>query len=436
MKKALFLWNELKSSFWFIPILIMMVSVVLAVATIYIDSRYQYESEGLLKFIFTASGESARSVLSVISGAMIGVAGTVFSITLVALTLATSQFGPRLLRNFMHERINQVVLGTYVSTYVYCLLVLNVIEGEGKMEFLPTVSVFVAIIAAVANIVLLIVFIHHISMSIQADKVISDISESLSEHIQTLFPEKMGEEQDEPEGNDIDDSMASYPEQIEVTSDREGYLQYVDSTAIMSIAADNDILLLLPLRPGDYLVKNMVLIKAFGHKTFESDLESQLANAFIIGNIRTPQQDAEYAVHQMVEIASRALSPGVNDPYTAIACIDNLAGAMANLAGVKFPSKYRYDDEQKLRVISRPLNYEGMLNASFNQIRQFATDSPSVLIRLMDALKIIHDQTHTNAQKFAVQRHAGMVFRAAKKHIAEPEDFIDFEKRSGWMNTV
>ncbi|HKL02858.1 MAG TPA: DUF2254 family protein, partial [Cryomorphaceae bacterium] len=199
---------------------------------------------------------------------------------------------------------------------------------------------------------------------------------------------------------------------------------------------ENDLLVELPMRPGDFLVENMVLAKTYSKGSIDSELEKRFPDAFILGKVRTPQQDAEFAIHQMVEIASRALSPGVNDPYTAIACIDNLTAVMTHLSGVKFPSKYRFDQANVLRVISKPLTYEGMLNASFNQIRQFASDSPSVLIKLIEALKIIHHQSQSSTQKFVVQRHAGMVYRAAKKNINEGEDFKDFEKRCEWMNTV
>ncbi|MFN2429945.1 MAG: DUF2254 domain-containing protein [Cryomorphaceae bacterium] len=433
MKRALFFWNELKSSFWLVPIAIILISIGLALLTIYIDSQHPLEITGTFKYLFNRSAESARSVLSTISGAMIGVAGTVFSITLVALTLASSQFGSRLLRNFMHERINQVVLGTYISTYVYCLLVLNVIEDKGDIAFVPSLSVLVAILAAIANIVLLIVFIHHISMSIQADKVISDISRALSANVKSLYPEKLGREQNEDLQISIDEKVESFAWDSEITSNKYGYLQYIDTKLIMQIATDNDLLLLLPRRPGDFLVKGMGLVKVYSNKSLTEEIENQLLDSFIVGEVRTPQQDTEFSIHQMVEIASRALSPGINDPFTAIACIDNLTSVMVNLTDTEFPSKYRLDKNQKLRVVSNPLNFDGMLDAAFNQIRQFAAESPSVLIRLIEALKIIHAQANTNAQEYAVKRHAKMLLRTARNHLSEPDDFSDFKKRCTWF---
>ncbi len=191
MGKLKFIWQELTGSFWFIPMLIILFSIGLASVLIFVDRAVDIRSIGYLNSILTESADSARSVLSTISGAMIGVAGTVFSITLVALTLASSQFGSRLLKNFMHERLNQVVLGTYVSTYVYCLIVLNVVKDNDAQVFIPTLSILVAIMAAIGNIVLLVIFIHSIASSIQADKVISDISISLRQNIERIFSEEL-----------------------------------------------------------------------------------------------------------------------------------------------------------------------------------------------------------------------------------------------------
>ena len=187
MKKLKYLYQETTSSFWFIPSLIVLIAVLVAISMIYIDNHTEMENAGVLSMIFTGSPDSARSVLSTISGAMIGVAGTVFSITLVALTLASSQFGPRLLSNFMHVKINQVVLGTYVATYVYSLVVLNTVRSNDMTSFVPRYSVLIAILAAVANIGLLIVFIHHVAVSIQADNVVADISKNLSHTIENVL---------------------------------------------------------------------------------------------------------------------------------------------------------------------------------------------------------------------------------------------------------
>jgi uncharacterized membrane protein len=162
-----------------------------AIGLIYLDSQIQLSPDGVFRYLLTSSVDSARSILTIIAGAMIGVAGTVFSITLVVLTLASSQLGSRLVRNFMYDKLNQVVLGTYVSSFVYCLIILSSLKENESFQFVPAISVLVALAMAIAGIILLIIFIHHVSMSIQSDKVISDISEAMSKSIRKLFPEEL-----------------------------------------------------------------------------------------------------------------------------------------------------------------------------------------------------------------------------------------------------
>lgn len=430
VKRLLFIWSELKSSFWFLPVLIILGAIGAAVWTIYLDRVSGYEPAGAIRIVFTGSPASARSVLSTISSAMIGVAGTVFSITLVALTLASSQFGSRLLRNFMHERINQIVLGTYVSTYVYCLIVLNVVSDGGEFTFVPAYSVLAALIATVANIVLLIIYIHHIAVSIQSDKIISDIAESLSENIGQLFPEEMGEEPSGDEVRDLESLKKSFGHKQPVTPSRNGYLRFINDAVLFKKATERDMLIVLKCRPGDYLIENMVVAEICCRERISSEEIRDFQKTFITGKSRTPQQDPEFAIHQMVEIAARALSSGINDPYTAIACIDNLTATMCYLARAGFPSGFRHDEAGRLRIIADVLDFEGMLDAAFDQIRQYSKSSPSVIIRLMEALVTINEFANNHAYKEAIQRHARMVLRMAEKNIDEKNDLDDLRKRS------
>lgn len=430
LKKLLFVWSELKYSFWFLPVLIIIGAIVAAVCAIYIDRVSGYEPSGVIRIVFPGSPESARSVLSTISSAMIGVAGTVFSITLVALTLASSQFGTLLLRNFMHERINQVVLGTYIATYVYCLIVLNVVSDGGELTFVPAYSVLAALLATLANIVLLIIYIHHIAVSIQSDKIIADVAESLSENIRRLFPEGVGEEPPGDKAPDPESLKKTFGRRQTVAPSRNGYLQFVDDAVLVGKTGERDMLIVLNYRPGHYLVQGTVVAEIWSREEISPAEMRTLRRAFIVGKNRTPQQDPEFAIHQMVEIAARALSPGINDPYTAVACIDNLTAILCYLAGVKFPSRFRHDAAGRLRIVANVPDFEGMLDAAFNQIRQYAKNSPAVIIRLMAALVTINEFADNPAHKEAIRIHARMVLRMAEQNIDEKNDLDDLKKRS------
>lgn len=428
MRKPQYLLEKLNASFWFIPILMLLVAIGSAVGLIILDSRIEISRDGALRYLLPASVDSAKSILTIIAGGMIGVAGTVFSITPVVLTLASSQLGSRLVRNFMYDKLNQVVLGSYVSSFVYCLLILSSLKEIESFHFVPEISVLVAIASAIAGIILLIVFIHHVSMSIQSDKVISDISEAMSKSIRKLFPEGIGHEE-EKQPPDIDTLQQKYALKLEVRCKRSGYLQSIDGQGLINIAHDNDYILVLQYRPGDFLVQDMVLCDVLCNEECDKELNKKIQDEFIIGKVRTPLQNAEYSIHQMVEVAARALSPGVNDPYTAIACIDNLTSVMCYLAGVEFPSPYRYDKQDKLRVIAGNNTFSGMLNAAFNQIRQYGEGSPSVMIRLMEAMITISTFARNKNQQKLILQHAEMIMNAAEKRFSEKRDLEDMKER-------
>ncbi|HSF54385.1 MAG TPA: DUF2254 domain-containing protein [Algoriphagus sp.] len=429
MKKLIFFWKELMATFWFLPVSILITSVLLAIGVVYVDNTVSISQEGWMRFFIVNSADSARTILSTISGAMIGVAGTVFSVTLVALTLASSQFGPRLIKNFMYVRLNQVVLGSYISTYLYCLIVLIAIKGSDDFTFIPSISILVAIFTAILNIILLIIFIHQIATSIQADMVVSDISNFISKQVKTLFPERMGDEKEADRDINSSAIISGYQNRFSITSPKMGYLQYIDGESLMEDIAKIDALFELNFRPGAFLVKGIEIGIIYSKGTVNEKEIKKITSQFVIGETKTSQQDLEFSIHQMVEIADRALSPGVNDPFTAIACIDNLTGTLSYLVQAKFPSKYRYDSKGNLRVIADTLDFEGVLDASFNQIRQYAGGAPAVLIRMMESLTTIESFATENSRKKAIIRHAEMVFRMGKQTIAEKNDLEDLRKR-------
>jgi len=427
MKKLLFWWSELKSTFWFVPVLIITLGISLALWLVYLDSESAINPEGGWKYIFPSSPDAAKDILSIIAGAMIGVAGTVFSITLVALTLASSQFGPRLIKNFMYDRINQTVLGTYLSLYIYCLMVLNAVKDTEQLEFVPTISVFFALLMTIANIVLLIIFMHHVASSIQADNIIGKISKNLSLNLKNLFPDQVGEAANS--AFDLEKIIADFAFSKSLKSNKSGYLQYVGEEALMDDISAKDYFLELYFRPGDYLISGKEIGKVYSHDDLSGEDLEPLNHNFLTGKTRTSQQDAEHAIHQMVEIAGRALSPGINDPYTAITCIDNLTNTIAYLTGVQFPSPYRIGEDKKLRIYADSLTFEGMMDAAFNAIRQYSKGNPPVIIHLMEAMVTLFEFAKEDHHKNAIRKHAKMILNLAKNSLEEERDLQDLQKR-------
>ncbi len=372
--------------------------------------------------IFSGSSESARKVLSAIASAMIGVAGTVFSITLVVLTLATNQFGPRLLRNFMYQNMNQIVLGSYSGTYLYCLIVLNAVKGQETYTFVPNLSVLFALVLAVINIVLLILFIHHVSISIQSSNVIENIGDIFNKSSNKIYPSGFGGDlkKENVKRNDLNTANT-----IEILNKKDGYLQFIDNELIDFAKKENVVVEVL-YRPGHYILKDMPIARIYNYKAEDPNrFKKNLSDHFHLDTISTDFQNPEFAIHQLVEVACRALSSGINDPYTAINCLDKLTAILGKLARIDFPSPYRCDKDGELRLILAPLDFEGMMDAAFNQIRQFGANSPSVIIHLMKCLKILFSLSDNTGKNLSISLHSQKTMQTAESSFVNKQDLSD-----------
>jgi uncharacterized membrane protein len=430
MKKIIFFYNKLMATFWFVPALIIILSIFVSIGLLTLDQLTTFSQDGLGKYFFVTSTNSARSILSTISGAMIGVAGTVFSVTLVALTLASSQFGSRLIKNFMYVRLNQVVLGSYVATYLYCLFVLTAIRENDAYTFMPVLSILFAIIAALLNIILLIVFIHTIATSIQADNIISDISDLISEQTGSLYPMKIGSPSTNQNKTTDTTLQSKYFLTISILASNSGYLQYVDGEQLLEKMQLYDALIVLNVRPGNHLVKGISIASLYSNTKLDEEQIKGINEQFVIGKTKVNNQDLAYSIDQMVEIASRALSSGVNDPYTAITCIDYLTSTLCLLSEIEFASNYRMDAENQVRIITTSTDFEGFMDVSFNQIRQFSAGSSAVILRLMDSLITLFNYTPNESYKKTILKHAKMVLNVGKQSLKEELDYKDLEERS------
>ncbi len=421
--RLLNLWESVGTSFWFVPALMVVGSIGLSFVMVALDKRAAYDSQSFFKFLLIVGPEGARSILSTIAGSMITVAGVVFSITIVTLTLASSQFGPRLLRNFMRDTGNKIVLGTFIATFIYCLLVLRSVHTVGENVFVPCLSVNLAIVLALTNLGVLIYFIHHVSTSIQADHVIAAVYHDLEGHLQRLFPEESGDHSEENEQNKIAPlDEARYPHSHHIAAPRSGYLQAIDNEGLLDLAREHDLILDLQHRPGGFVVMETPLTTVKGIDDFDETLNEHITKSFIIGAQRTPEQDPRFEIHQLTEIAIRALSPGINDPFTAMTCIDRLGSALCYLANRTFPSPYRYDNEGRLRIIAKPLTFADFTSSALGPIRQYGRSSVVVTIRLLESLQTVASQAHRPEQMQAILHQAGMIERGSDDSLPEASD--------------
>jgi len=394
MAKVLSVWQSLRSSLWFVPGVLVLLAVLLAIGLIeadtLIDNRVFYNWPRL----FGAGASGARGMLVAVASSMITVAGVVFSITLVALSLASSQYTSRVLRNFMNDRTNQTVLGVFVGIFAYCLVVLRTIREGPDIEFVPSMAVLGGVVLAFIGIGYLIYFIHHIATTIQASHILSRIASETVERIDSLFPEGVGY-QDEYY-SDQDPSRADSRRRWHATpAVRTGYIQRVEAESLLAIAREQKAVVRMEHRVGDFVVEGMPLasiLTAVDSGTPSQAVISRLSAAYDINAQRTTVQDAAYGIRQIVDVAIKALSPGINDTTTAVMALDYLTAILVRLCarGIESPCRF---DEGELRVITRGTTFVSMVELAFDQIRQNAGGNVAVLARLVEALQTLEGQT-------------------------------------------
>ena len=246
----------------------------------------------------------------------------------------------------------------------------------------------------------------------------------LDEVIDRLFPKQIGRGaskcRQDPLASDIPANFARDSCPIQAASS--SYVQAVDTNQLMEIATEGNLLIWLQHRPGDFVVKGSPLALVYPAESVRKNLAEKIKDVFVLGSQRTALQDVEFLIAQLVEIAARALSPGINDPFTAIRCIDQLSAALCHLAEKEIPSAYRYDDEDKLRVIAESVTFVDATDVAFNQIRQYGQTSVGVTMRLLKAIAAIAPFTHTKSNRAALLRHANMIERGSHEGISEELD--------------
>ncbi|MBN25628.1 MAG: hypothetical protein CL578_11345 [Alteromonadaceae bacterium] len=426
------LWETIRTSFWFVPSIMALLAIVSSQLGLAFD-RFGADSElKILAGFYETSPESARALLTTIATAMITVTSIAFSITVVALSLASSQFGPRLIRNFMMDTGTQCVLGFFLSTFIYCLLIIQATKSFEQQSFVPGFSILTSVLLAILGVGVLIYFIHHVARAIQADNVIDNVYCELNEIIERLFP-KDDEQHTAQSDTDVDLQTPNfsqvYPNQQEIHSLNSGYVQTLDLAQLQSLAKETDMAFHMYVMPGDFVVKGTVLGAAYFHQPKLGCATHKITDLVRLGAHRTPVQDAEFAIRQLVEIAVRALSPGINDPYTAVTVVDKLSAVLCDLTAKTFPPQTYEDEEGVIRLQCKPVEYAGLGEAAFNQIRQYSKDSLAVTIRLLEGLSSILSFSQAAEHRQFVRQQAQMIEQIQSESLLGQQDWQDIKKR-------
>jgi uncharacterized membrane protein len=417
----------LRTSLWFVPSIEVVAAIGLFIGTLAADRAAYRGDFGLPGWVISGSADASREILTAIAAAIITVVGVVFSIILVTLTLASTQFGPRMLRNFIRDRGTQVTLGTFVATFVYSVLVLASVGTGSHGDFVPHISVTVTLGLTVVDMAVLIYFIHHTATSIQLPQVIASIAADLTEAIEE---QGSGPARPQPENGPSAVELLTRAETsgAVLLAPASGYLQFIKHQDLVRLARKADAVISLEHRPGHFIVRGHRFATVWPPEAAPL-VRKTLGSAHIIGSHRTLTQDMSFGIDQLVEIAIRALSAAVNDTFTALTCIDWLGENLCKIVTQWHPARVHRDAQGYIRVISAEPAYDRLVQRSFEKIRESSMGMPAVMIRQLEALARIMAETTSDGQRRVLLDQAAMIDRASERSVPEAADRADIRRR-------
>lgn len=415
--------TDLAETFWVLPALLVFAGAVGAFGSIRLDRSELLPQWLLQNWLYDGGATGARTLLGAVASSTIGVAGTVFSITIAALSLAAGQMGPRLLRNFTRDRGNQLTLGAFLGTFCYALIVLRSVRTEAEGGFIPHLSLSIGIALAFVCVATLVYFVGHMAGRINVDTVIELVSDDVRSAITRLTTDVR---QPGPP------PLAFWRDATPIADVRSGYLQQLDEKGLAAWAAEHDTAVRLLVRPGDYVFPGAP-IALMTPPVESADVAVRKATA--LGPQRVSSSDLRFAVRQLVEVAVRALSPGINDPHTAISVIDRLGAALCELKPLYLPTGVWLRQEKVVLVVPH-IQYDQLLNTMFHMIRQNAAGNAIVLMRELDVLTQVVSCERAPERMHSLKRHADLVLEDAERDISNPSDLEDLRRRHRLFGSI
>ncbi len=390
-----------RTNLWLIPLLTVAVALLVFIVAQGID-RADYDGALVLpRWLDQGSAADARSLLSATAGAIITTLGLVLSITVLTLSIAASHFGQRLLRKYMRDRGTQVCIGIFAATFVFSLLtLLSVTSRVNEKEFVPWLSIWISTLWALTCIAVLIYYINHVALSIQVNNVLADLSRD--------FRWAISRSQGPNPACRV--SIPVVRSNLTLLSPTTGYVQSIDYQALVSAAAEVDAVVQLESQPGQFVVQGTVLAVAEGDSLSQTQLEDEFRRSVRIGVRRTLLQDPEFAIAQIVEIALRAMSPAVNDPNTAVTCVNWLADSLRLIAQNPAGNPARLDCQGNIRVIEKVNDCERIVATAYGAIRQVARNSPMLTIAMLNSISLIAPFVQTATEQEALHNQVRLAY--------------------------
>jgi uncharacterized membrane protein len=418
---------RLQSTYWFLPSVVTAMALILGVVLTSIDRAYS-DSTSWLGWAYGGGADGARALLSAVAGSVITVVSVTFSVMVVALTVSSQHFGPRLLNSFMRDRVSQLVLGTFTGTFAYCLIVLRTIQGDGPQQqaFVPHLATTAGLALTLFGVGVLIYYVHHVATSMLVSSITASVAADLEGAIERLYPERVGRGIEPPS---VPAPPAPRDAMAVTATTMTGYLQEIDSHSVLALATDADTTVWLVTRPGVFIITGQTIALVHPAPGDPEAFSQRLLRSFALGANRTSRQDVTFPAQQLVEVALRALSPSTNEPFTALTCIDRLEQGLHKLAARELPSAVRKDRQNRVRLIAEPHTFADVLTDTFEPIALYADRTPTIAHRLMTALVRLVASTFRPEDREAIGRIAGFVRTVAKDQLKDDEHRRQIDRR-------
>jgi uncharacterized membrane protein len=406
-------WDRLKVSFWFAPLVMAVAAILLARVMAWVDVRIPNEMLENSNLVLSGTVSELRSTLVTIATTTLATAGVVFTLLTLPLSTVAAQYGSRLLRLFLGDRTTQFVLGMFVGTFVYCLAaatsippvdVTLPIQPQG-----PQISATVGLFLMIATFASLILLVQHVSTMLQAPNIAAAAGAQLLDVVGTEIPDEVRS------GDDLSQTGQGAPEPLVETAGYPvcvrdtGYIQYIDPEYMLVLARESNLVIRLLHKPGHFVWSGTVVALVWPAGRVDARLDEQIRHAFRLGNLRTPTEDVEYAVNQLVEMAVRAMSPAINDPFTAMTCLDHLRNGLALFAQRREEAPNIYDGKGQLRLVFEPVTFDELLSATFDMLRHASCDNASVLLHMLEVIDAIGQETKSPEARQKLLRHVGLI---------------------------
>jgi uncharacterized membrane protein len=415
----------LRTNLWLVPAVEVVAAAILFACTYALD-RAAYDGVFAVPgWAISGGPDVARTVLTAIAAAVITVVGVVFSIVIVALTLTSTQFGPRMLRNFIRDRGTQLTLGTFVATFVYAVLALGSVGQGSRGAFVPHISVTVTLALMLVDLAVLIYFLHHIARQIQLPEVIAGIAGDLQQAIEQQAGDSAEGRADAAEASTLIARLGGGGGVV--SAPRSGYLQYIEHQTLLAIATEVNAVIHVLFRPGHFIVAGQQYASVWPAEA-ASDVVRELAAAHVTGPYRTLAQDVSFGVDQLVEICIRALSSAVNDTFTALTCVDWIGDSLCKVAGRWQPTRVYRDVDGAVRVITTEATWERLVQRACDKVRQASAGMPAVMIRQLGALAKVVERTPAGRERQVLLDQADMIERLSAATVGEAADRADISR--------